>query len=137
MPVIHFHLVEGQYDDAQCEKLLVRATEIYCRVLNSPISRVRAFIKFYRPEWVAAAGRRVSQGGEAAPYFEFIVLEGRPLEERQALLHQFSALVAEVLAVDLGVVRGACWPVPPEDWAIGGVPASQLRRAEIDARRKI
>ncbi|POP54494.1 4-oxalocrotonate tautomerase [Zhongshania marina] len=135
MPVIHFHIVENTLSDDQCSALLVRASKIYSTVLNSPMERVRAFIKTYRPELVATSGNVISEGGRPAPYFEFIVLEGRPLSERHELMKQFSNLIAEVSGVELSLVRGACWPVPPEDWGIGSVPASELRKAEIDARR--
>jgi len=32
------------------------------------------------------------------------------------------------------LVRGSCRRVAPEDWAIGGIPASVLRKDEVEAR---
>jgi hypothetical protein len=31
-------------------------------------------------------------------------------------------------------VRGGCWPIPPQYWAIGGQSASLMRANEIKAR---
>lgn len=134
MPVMEIHLVEGQHADEPCKTLLRRCAELYAEVLKSPMDRVRVFITTHRPEYFFAGGRLASEDPVPAPYFSFIVLEGRSLEERQRLLSGFTDLIVEVLGVDRGRVRGACRPIPPEDWGIGGVPASVLRAAEVKTR---
>ena len=83
---------------------------------------------------VAVGGRLLSEGGAFAPYFHFLVLEGRPLDECQRLLTGFTDLVVELLGAERALVRGGCWPIPPRYWAIGGTPASVIRTAEIAAR---
>ena len=67
-----------------------------------------------------------------APYFEFSVLDGRPLDQRQRLLGGFTELMVEILEVDRALVRGQCKRVSPEEWSIGGQPASELRAADIE-----
>lgn len=134
MPILEYHLVDNQYSEAQCEKLLVESTRLYAEVLRSPPDRIRVFIHLHKPSMVAVAGVPVSRGGEASPYFRFLVLQGRPLEERQRLLSGFTELLVDILGARKGSVRGGCWPIPPEDWAIGGVPASVARAAEVAAR---
>jgi 4-oxalocrotonate tautomerase len=134
MPIVNFHLVEGQFSAEQHERLLVEASRCFAEGLRCPIDRVRAFIHLHRPELVAVAGVPVSREERRAPYFSFIVLEGRSLEDRQRLLRGFTDIVVEVLEVPRDLVRGGVVPVRPEDWAIGGEPASVKREAEVRAR---
>jgi phenylpyruvate tautomerase PptA (4-oxalocrotonate tautomerase family) len=136
MPILEYHLVENQYTDAQCEQLLVESSRHYAEVLKSPMDRVRVFIHLHKPTMVATAGVPISRGGKPAPYFHFLVLQGRPLNERHALLTGFTDLVVNILGAERSLVRGGCWPIPPEDWAIGGTPASVMRAAEVRAREE-
>ena len=134
MPILEYHLAEGRYSDAQIAQLLLASSQRYAELLRSPIERVRVFAQFYRPEHVAVGGRLLSDGAPSAPYFHFLVLEGRPLDECHALLGAFTDLVVDILQAERKLVRGGCWPIPPPYWAIGGLPASQMRSAEIAAR---
>jgi len=134
MPILEYHLVEGVYSDAQCERLLVESSQFYAEILKSPMDRVRVFIHLHKPAMCATGGVLVSRGGKPAPYFHFLVLQGRSVEERHALLTGFTDLVVNTLGVERSLVRGGCWPIPPEDWAIGGTPASVMRAAEVQAR---
>lgn len=133
MPIIHFHLVDGLSTPAQDTQLLLAASRLYADILNCPIDRVRAFIVAVPPGRCAVAGRMVSGPDDHAPYFEFLVLEGRPLSQRHALLTGFTDLVVEILGVDRARVRGHCKRVRPEEWAIGGTPASVVRKDDIGA----
>ena len=85
MPIIHFHLAEGRYSEAQQRRLLVESSQLYAAVLRCPMDRVRAYLQFYPPRMIAVAGELLSDGAADAPYFHFLVLEGRPLNERHAL----------------------------------------------------
>mgnify|MGYP003628694832 CR=1 FL=1 len=134
MPILEFHLTEDSYSDQQCEQLLLEATQLYADVLKSPLERIRVFIHLHKPSMMAVGGRLVSKGAPEAPYFHFLVLLGRPVEERQRLLTGFTDLVVKILGAERKLVRGGCWPIAPEDWAIGGTPASVLRAAEVKAR---
>ena len=137
MPILNFHLVENQYTQEQHETLLLESSRFFAEVLRSPIERVRAFITLYRPELAAVGGEIVRINPQQAPYFTVIVLEGRPLEERQRLLAGFTDIVVDVLKVRRELVRGGITLIHPENWAIGGQPASQLRQAEVRARAEI
>lgn len=134
MPIIHFHIAEGRYEEAQERRLLLESSQLYSKVLRSPMDRVRAYIQHYPQRLVAVAGELVNSGAPDAPYFHFLVLEGRPLAERHELLKGFTDLIVDCLKVECKLVRGGCWPVLPEDWAIGGVPASVVRAKEVEAR---
>ncbi len=62
------------------------------------------------------------------------MLRGRPVEQRHRLLAELTDVLVDVLGVRRAVVRGRIVPVDPDDWGIGGVPASSARAAEIAAR---
>lgn len=130
MPILEVHLVEGTHGPAQHAELLAAMSARYAEVLDSPLARVRAYLTLHRPEHWATAG----VPGVEAPYFTAIVLEGRPVEQRQRLLGAFTDILVDVLGVERGLVRGRIIQVHPDDWAIGGVPASAMRRGEIAAR---
>ncbi|HEY0832377.1 MAG TPA: tautomerase family protein [Azospirillum sp.] len=136
MPVVNFHIVEGMSTAEQEERLLLGASRLYAEVLKAPMERVRAFITPHRPTHCAVAGEVVATSGLHAPYFDFIVLEGRPLEERHRLLSGFTDLLVETLGVRRDLVRGSCRRVEPFDWGIGGEPASALRKVEVEARAR-
>ena len=134
MPVLHIHLARGQHPAAQVGELLLACSRRFAEVLKSPLDRIRVFACEYDPALVCLGGRLVSDGAPPAPYFSFVVLQGRSLEDRQRLLAGFTDLIVEHLGVDRGRVRGSVQTVAPDDWAIGGQPASLLRQAEISAR---
>lgn len=135
MPILNYHLPEGEYTEEQCKELLEKSSQLYAEVLKCPIDRVRVFIDLYKPNMVAVAGVPVSEGGQSAPYFQFYVLAGRSLSEKHQLLIGFTDLVVEILGAERSLVRGGCGAITPEDWCIGGVPASTLRVKEIEARK--
>lgn len=134
MPVVNFHVVREACSAEQREQLLKGASHLYSEVLCSPMERVRAFVTLRSADECAVAGDTVSNNHLHAPFFEFIVLEGRSLDERQQLMTGFTALLADVLGVDPKLVRGRCIRVHPQDWCIGGVGADSLRADEIAAR---
>ena len=134
MPLAHFHLADKDVSDQQLEIIAREATQIYAEVLDSPIDRIRIFINLHAPNLVAAGGKMVSNGGEISPYFDFIVLQGRSLDQRREITQRFTDLLVDVLGVRKQAIRGRCFEVPPENWSIGGVLASELRKAEIEAR---
>jgi phenylpyruvate tautomerase PptA (4-oxalocrotonate tautomerase family) len=134
MPVVNFHLVSQKTTPAQDERLLKEAAKLYAEVLKSPMERVRAFITAHAAEQFVVAGDLVSNNGLHAPFFDFIVLEGRPIEERHQLMAGFTDLLVDILGVKRELVRGSCRRVEPIDWSIGGVPATELRAAEIKVR---
>lgn len=137
MPILNFHLVQGQHAAAPVEALLLRSSQFFAEVLCCPIERVRVFVTEHAAQHACVGGKLVSQLDQAAPYFNFIVLQGRSLEDRHRLLAGFTDLVVEILGCSRELVRGAVTPVETEDWSIGGVPASSLRQAEIEARQLV
>lgn len=137
MPLITFNLVEESITDEQCEVLLQKSAALYAQVLSSPIERIRGFIHSYPAKRAFVGGDVLSTGEGAAPYFEFVVLAGRPQSQIQTLTLGFTELLVEVLGVDKSLVRGCCRRVSPDDWGIAGQFASELRAQEIAARAEV
>ncbi len=134
MPVLNIHLVRGQHPEEKVSELLLRCSRLFAEGLRCPVDRVRVFATEHAPTQVCLGGQ-LATVAEPAPFFNFIVLEGRSIEDRQRLLSGFTDLMVEVLGVERSRVRGGVTRVEPEDWSIGGMPASVLRQNEIEARR--
>lgn len=137
MPILEYRLAEGQHTDAQVADLLLASARLYAEVLKSPLDRVRVAAFTYKPQHAVVGGQLVSEGGASAPWFHFLVLEGRPLDECQALITGFTDLVVSTLGVERSLVRGGCWPIAPQYWGIAGTPASVMRAKEIAARAEV
>ena len=134
MPVLQYMLVEGQQSDEQIAELLIESSRLFAEVLESPIDRVRVSVQLVKPQHIAIGGKLVTEGVPSTPYFEFVVLEGRPMAHRHRLLEGFTRLLVDTLGVDGNRVRGSCWAVDPAQWSIGGTLASVMRAKEISAR---
>lgn len=132
MPVLNFHLVQGQHKAARIEALLLRSSQFFAEVLCCPIDRVRVFVIEHAAQHACVGGKLVSQSDQVATYFTFIVLQGRSLEDRQRLLVGFTDLVVEILACPRELVRGGVTPVATEDWSIGGVPNDRVQSRPVD-----
>lgn len=132
MPIAHFHLVEPT--SGQQRRIIEVATSIYAEAFDSPPDRIRIFIQNYPATAVGVGGVLVSEGAAQAPFFSALAMGGRPVDQRHRVLREFTALLVEVLDVDPALVRGHVVQIDPENWGIGGEPASVLRAAEIAAR---
>jgi len=142
MPIVNFHLVEGQYSDEAIAQLLCEASAFYVAtlypdVVPPPLGRVRAFVTLVQPQRWATGGTLVSQGGVSAPYFTCLALSGRPLEQLHRLMAGFTDLIVRNLHCPTDVVRGQVLSVDPTLWSIGGQPASDVRSNETALRAGI
>lgn len=132
MPIAHFHLVEPTPE--QQREVLVRATEVYADVFESPVDRIRIFIHTYSATAAAVGGVPVAEGAAASPFFICLAMGGRPIEQQQRAIAGMTDMLEEVLGVERSVIRGLVTEVNPETWGIAGEPASKIRAAEIAAR---
>lgn len=134
MPVVTFHLLDNEATHQHAEALLKGACALYAEVLEAPIERIRAFITLHRPEHFLVHGELCSTNGIHSPFFDFIIMNGRPIEKHHRLMAGFTDLLVHTLGVERSAVRGICRRVEAEDWCISGEPASVVRKAEVDAR---
>src|SRR3546814_5281752 len=101
-----------------------------------PLDRVRAFVTLHRPQHWATAGVLAANGGADAPYFTCLALAGRPEEQLHNLLRGFTDLVEKYCGCERGRVRGQVISIEPQDWSIGGEPASAVRAGEAGRRAR-
>ncbi len=134
MPILEYHLTAGAHRDDDIAELLLASSKLYAEALDSPIDRIRVVATLHAPQHMAVGGQLISEGGALAPYFHFLVLQGRPDEQCQSLISGFTDLVERILRVERRTIRGGCWAIPATHWGIAGTPASALRAAELQAR---
>lgn len=132
MPVAHFYLTSCTPE--QERHLLTDGSRRYAAALGAPLERVRLFVHQCSPSSVAVGGLPLSEGGDCAPFFDALVLAGRPVEQRHRLLAELTDMCVEVLGANRDRVRGVVTEVDPDHWAIGGIPAAIRRADEIAAR---
>ena len=114
--------------------LLRRTAELFAEITESPIDRIRTQVHELPGDSFAVGGVSIAASGDQAPFVTLDLLAGRPLEQHAALVTRMSALVADLVGVPLERVRLRINEVAPTSWGIGGVQASDLRRAEIEQR---
>ena len=107
---------------------------IYSEAFDSDPERIRIFVQAYPATAVGVGGVLVSDGAAPAPFFTALAMGGRPVQQRQRVLKEFTEMLVEVLGADRESIRGRVVDIVPENWGIGGEPASVLRAAEIAAR---
>ena len=59
------------------------------------------------------------------PIVHIEILEGRPASKKRALIEQVTEAVVNTLEVRPEQVRVLVREVPPDQWAVGGVPMSE------------
>lgn len=135
MPILEVHLVEGMHTPAQHAELLAAVSIRCAEVLGAPLDTVRGFLTLHRAEHWATAGVPASRS--SAPYFTAVVPADHPVEQRHRLLGACTDILVDVLGVDRRLVQGRIIPVLPEDWAVGGVPATAARRGQRAGRSTV
>lgn len=115
--------------------LLRETAELFAEITESPVDRVRTQVHELPADSFAVGGVSIAESGTQAPFITLDLFEGRPIEQHAALIERMSALVAALVGVPLERVRLRINEVAPTGWGIGGVPASELRQAEIERRR--
>jgi 4-oxalocrotonate tautomerase len=134
MPIMTIHLMADRYADPTLASLMRRCAAHYAEVLRSPMERIRVAVVEHRPETFFVDGATGAEGADDAPHFDYVVLAGRPQQEIEELMTGFTDIVEDELGVPRARIRGACRPVAPEHWGIGGEMASVKRAAEVTAR---
>lgn len=130
MPVIFFTVPDGMLCERAQSDLVEQASRIFADELGSPIERVRAFVNLHNPRQAAVGG---AVNGPPALFFEFIMLKGRPSEQRLSLMKKLSELLADMTGADISTVRGMCRQIDADDWCIAGEPASVARADHVAA----
>lgn len=140
MPVANIHVLAG-HPRPVLKRLLREASAAFAQAIDAPPDRLQVWITEVDPGLCAIAGepadevlQRVPRAQAEVPLIRMVLMEGRPVETLHRVMAELSAVVARVLGGDPQRVRVQIDHVHPDRWAIGGVPASRARAAEL-ARR--
>ena len=140
MPAAHLNLLAG-HPRPKLHELLAEVSDAMARILDAPKERLEVWITEIDPELWAVAGEPASQVLERQPreqvempFVQMTLLAGRPVEQHHALIAEVTACVERVLGTAPGRTRVHIAEAAPDDWGIGGQPASVVRAAEIAAR---
>lgn len=143
MPVANIHVLAG-HPRPLLKQLVREASATLARVIESPIDRLQVWITEVDPELYAIAGQPADEvlahtprAEVEIPLIRMVLMEGRPVEMLHRVMAEMSAVTARVLGGDPKRVRVQIDLVTPDRWAIGGVPASVARAAELAARRMV
>jgi 4-oxalocrotonate tautomerase family enzyme len=131
MPLIQIDLMEG-HETAVYRELIERCTALYADAVQAPVERFRATVNVVPADQWGLGG--VAAPERISPLIRISLMAGRPAELLRALIADMSALVAEILDIPVAQTRVFLTEIPPSHWGIGGVPASDVRGAEIAAR---
>jgi phenylpyruvate tautomerase PptA (4-oxalocrotonate tautomerase family) len=141
MPVANIHVLAG-HPRPVLKQLLREASATFARAIGAPPDRLQVWITEIDPELYAIAGEpadevldRVPRGEAEIPLIRMALMEGRPVETLHHVMAEMSAVVARHLGGDPQRVRVQIDHVNADRWAIGGVPASVARAAELAARQ--
>ena len=135
MPFLRIDLA-GPVDPAVKRRLLVEAAELFAEIIESDIERVRTQVHELPADDFAVGGIPISESGVQAPFVTLDLFRGRPASQHRALCERIPPLVAEIVGCPVERTRLRINEVFPEGWAIGGVQASELRKAEIETRTR-
>ncbi len=140
MPVANIHVLAG-HPRPVLKQLLREASAAFARAIEAPPERLQVWITEVDPELYAIAGepadevlQRVPRGQAEIPLIHMALMEGRSTEMLHRVMADLSEAVARVLGGDPQRVRVQIDHIHPDRWAIGGVPASRARAAELAAR---
>ncbi len=141
MPIANIHVLAG-HPRPVLKQLLREASATFARAIAAPADRLQVWITEIDPELYAIAGEpadevldRVPRGEAEIPLIRMALMEGRPVETLHQVMAEMSAVVARHLGGDPQRVRVQIDHVNADRWAIGGVPASVARAAELAARK--
>jgi 4-oxalocrotonate tautomerase family enzyme len=133
MPFIRVDLATGVTPEVR-DRLLRETAALFAEITGSPLDRVRSQVHELPADSFAVGGISIAESAVQAPFISVDLLQGRPIEQHTALIERMSALVAGIMDVPIERTRLRINEVAPHDWGIGGVPAAELRRREIETR---
>lgn len=143
MPVAKINLLKGHKPEI-LRQILVEVSEAMSRILKAPEDRLIISINEIDLDLQIVNGRLAQEaierdGREATeiPFVQMVLMEGRPKEQLHQIIGEITAIIARATKVAPQRIRVHINLAQPDTWGIGGVPASILRKAELDVRAKL
>ena len=142
MPVAQINLLKGHSPDA-LRQILAGVSEVMSRILKAPKDRLIVRIVESDPALWAIGGIPASEALASGrreeleiPFVQMVLMEGRPKEQFHALIETITEIVARCTGIAPSRVRIHIALAHPDNWGIGGIPASIARAKELEARAR-
>ena len=140
MPAAHVNLLRG-HPRAKLRQVVSEISDAMHTILAAPKDRLEVWITEVDPELWGIAGEPASEllltrphAAVEMPFVQMSLMRDRPVSQLHAIIEAITAILVRVLHSERERIRVHIADVDPEKWGIGGVAASILRKAELDAR---
>jgi len=140
MPAAHFNVLKG-HSREQLKRLIRETSEAMVRVLQAPKDRLEVWITEVDPALWGIHGEPADEllrqrplSEIEMPFIQMVLMEGRPKEQHHAIIAEITEITARVLGCNKEIIRVHIANAQPDNWGIGGVPASIRRAEELRAR---
>jgi len=124
-------------------QVIAEVSEAMSEILIAPKDRLEVWITEIDPELWGIAGTPADEVLKTTPrkqvempFVQMVLMEGRPKEQHHRIIAAISDILHRRLGTEKGRIRIHIANAQPDNWGIGGSPASVLRAAEIAARAK-
>jgi 4-oxalocrotonate tautomerase family enzyme len=142
MPVAQINLLKGHSPEA-LRQILVEVSSVMSRILGAPKDRLIVRIVEADPALWAIGGVPASEALVSGkreeleiPFVQMVLMEGRPKEQFHALIEAITEIVARGTGIHRERIRMHIALAHPDNWGIGGVPASVARAKELAERAR-
>jgi 4-oxalocrotonate tautomerase family enzyme len=142
MPVAHIRVLKG-HTRAQLRQLVTDVSNTVARILEAPKNRLEVWVTEIDPDlWGVCAEpasdvlAREPMESVEMPFIQMVLMAGRTKAQYHALIADITDVVAGILGTRKERIRVHIAETQPDNWGIGGVPASIVRAAEIRAREE-
>lgn len=128
MPTLEVYLPAG-HAEASKASLIGRLTHATVEAIGAPVESVRILLSELADTHYGIGGKRAVDGAPASlPVIVAILITGRTLDQKAALIEALATTSADVLNSPLDATRVIIKDIPNTDFGIGGKTARSLGR---------
>jgi 4-oxalocrotonate tautomerase family enzyme len=128
MPTLEVYLPAG-HAQARKAQLIERLTNATVEAISAPAESVRILLSELASTHYGIGGKRAADGAPPSlPVIVAILIAGRTLEQKAALIDALATTSAEVLDSPLDATRVIIKDIPNTDFGLGGKTARSLGR---------
>ena len=142
MPVAHINLLKGHSPEA-LRQIIVEVSDAMSRILAAPKDRLIVWISEAEPALWGIGGIPASEALASGthqeleiPFVQMVLMEGRPKEQLHSLMEAITEIVSRCTGTSRDRIRIHIASAHPDNWSIGGVPASISRAKELAERAR-
>ncbi len=128
MPTLEVYLPAGHSDECKAS-LIAGLTQSTVEAIGAPADSVRILLSELPAGHYGIGGKSAAAGAPPLlPVIVAILIAGRTLEQKQALIAALAQTSADVLDTPIGATRVVIKDIPNTDFGLGGKTARSLGR---------